>query len=525
MATNLMKHLLAVTRQIYKDQLYEWMLLVTRAIDGGGGGGGGLGPYDTVEKASSKRMLDATVAQLQPLKNGTEVWVESYKSDWYWDVQFPAATPTDNKTSCRPTAWIATGNPGAFVRSTEGDRGAWDQLVWHVALSGDDENDGLTPATSLADDAEIVRRWGPGSIPITKPVVINYANTPVGSTNYDVQWQGGSIKIVGVGVQQVSGVLSSVDEQDRDTGALWAIGGPAFAAPHVGLIVQITHSATPGNVGAYATILEIDEGLIVTVSPFGKTGVDPDVPFEEIVPEVGDTVQVITVPQLKIGTIRHQPGNFDEFTLAPLANCMIFDLVTLDGAADDSNVVGQIHASAPTFYHRCRYVDIRLAGTGDETHRVCGGIAVGPISIHPGASARFFSTGFLGEEDGGLEMLPGSDVWLDQDCYMIDATLDVLGPCHIRSSGTAYANGGGAGLELASGALYEQRGDVPDWGTNNDEHGVALLAGAHYIYDEKPIVNAGLGPGNEVSVGGTDKLYAEIPYTEGANGASIVRSV
>jgi hypothetical protein len=73
-----------------------------------------------------------------------------------------------------------------------------------------------------------------------------------------------------------------------------------------------------------------------------------------------------------------------------------------------------------------------------------------------------------------------------------------------------------------STAAWAQSGAIPDWGTANAGHGVKVQSGAMYSYVTKPTVNGTLGVGREALVGGTDKLYADVPYIEGANNAALV---
>jgi hypothetical protein len=80
MATQLKLAALAITREILKDQLYDWIMRVSAAV-------GplpfitGIGPFDTVARTpptGGTRMLDASEAGLTQVPNGTAVWVESF---------------------------------------------------------------------------------------------------------------------------------------------------------------------------------------------------------------------------------------------------------------------------------------------------------------------------------------------------------------------------------------------------------------------------------------------------------------
>ncbi len=523
MSASLFQYALAITRSIYKDQLYDWIMKITSMV------GGipfivGVGPFDTVARASANRMLDADAGALGSIANGSEVWVESFGGgNWTWRTDFPAATPTDNVTTCRPTAWAATLADGAFVRNLDPNELAWNQS-WNVNSTALDNEGVGTLADPVKSDDEIQRRWGPGTRAlITQPTTITYAQTPTNETNLDYKTiTGGSLTFLGTRVVDQTVVLTNVRVQVRTPGseAAWAITSPTLGAADVGKLAIISNSATPANIGAYARILKNEGAGVVMVSPFGTFTLTTGTSFVQVTPQVGDTVQVVSLTRLNIGAIR-QWGSLAATALAsPTRNCTLFDSINLYGGAA---FMGMIETDdAAVYYARSVLENLNLAGrmpTNNAFHILDGGGATG-VTVMAGAVAHLRQTGvtsFLG-------LTPVSRVVIFTDTYFENADFTV-------DAGSAGFSFGGAWFDraLSNRALqvlqqggFRQSGAVPDWGTNNTGHGILVNSGGAYSYGTKPTINGTLGAGREAQIGGTDKQYGAVPYIEGTNNAALV---
>jgi hypothetical protein len=94
-------------------------------------------------------------------------------------------------------------------------------------------------------------------------------------------------------------------------------------------------------------------------------------------------------------------------------------------------------------------------------------------------------------------------------------------PASVRL-GCVFFSCGGDGLIVGqNGALQIRIGEFASdavYGTVGG-FGARVHAGGKLFYTTKPTINAGLGAGREARVGGTNKLWSEIPYLEPANGA------
>jgi hypothetical protein len=482
-----------------------------------------LAPFTGVNNATVRLLKAISAAELALLRDGDTVYVESVRDYWKW---VPTSTATDDSTGdaaqlryCNPT--VNGANPGRFerlfIRSPD-----WllqDFFIDSTAGVGNNENTGASALVPLNNDNELYQRWGDFA-QLTTPRTVTYIQSPTTQTNYDVQFLGGSLTLLGTRTLVLGPVvLTAVTVQNRATQTPWDITGPGLGAAHVGLIVQITASGVPANVGAYATIVKDLGGGKVRVSPFG-TKVVSTVSFNVVTPVAGDTVEVISFPTLQTGKIRFRLGSNINFTASPLTNCAVIDLLKLEGSSDAASLVGiVICESTRVFYQRVVQSRMRWGGFGGTLHFFCGGhIITGSVSFLAGSTCNLDAVAI---GNVLLSALPGCSVVMRKDCIFQAGGWGVVGNCRINSQGTAYFDSAGIGCNLAFG-VYSQTGAIADWGTNNTSFGIGLSSGAFYIYVTKPTINATLGVGRETRIGGTDKLYGAIPYVEGANLAGLV---
>jgi len=480
----------------------------------GSSGSAGL-RFNTVAigASGSGRLIDVGLSGL--VDGVSTAWVESVKDTWRWDAT--STLTADNITVCNPTANGA--NPGRFIRKLEPAPEWRQQAAWFVDTAGNDENDGTTSLTPVKTDVEISRRWGSGTVQLSVPVTVTYAQAPAGDTAFD--WEpltGGSLTLLGTPtISQAAVVLTAVTAQNRGTQTAWAITGATLGAADVNKIAIIT-AGTAGNIGAYARVLKDNGGGSVNVSPFGKFAVGSS-PFTQVTPVVGDTVQIVTPMTLNCAMLRTTSNTTTAAAASPTRNCLVVDSITLTGTASFQGMV--ISNGAPVFFARSIPTNVAIAGSPSSVSNVhfCGGGAHG-VTIQTAGVAQFRQTGIT----SFLGLLTGARAVLFTDTYFQNADCTVDPAASILSTGAAWFDRASSdrALQLFHNAFYRQSGAVPDWGSANAGHGILVSAGAMYSYTTKPTVNTGLGAGREVQLGGVDTLYAGIPAVTAANNAAMV---
>lgn len=480
-----------------------------------------LGSFASVARASAKRLLDTPLATLQVLGDGAETYVGTLRSGWHWEAQFPAATATDNITTCRPTAWIATGFSGAFVRNLGGDFTWRSQGIWNInSTAADNEGDGSL-GDPLQSDGELVRRWGPSaSLPV--PITVSYAQSPPTVFNFDVYVApGGSLVFQGPRVTtQV--VLTGVSVQSRTPGSeqAWALQAPGVGAANVGQIAMIADSATPANIGAYARVLKDNTGNSIRTTPFGTASLVPNT-WTVVTPQIGDTVQFFTPITLKTGTAVFRTADNATPTASPLTNLVNFDSILFDGNTGQNGNISSF--GVPIIYTRCIGKSLSLGGPGrggTGFHYWRSGGCDTVLNLLPGATCQFSSFGALAT----VQLFTGSAATFLNDCYWQNARPNLGTACAVFSLGCAFWDRAtsNSSAVVTPGCTWLQQGAVPDWGTGNAGHGVTVMSTGNYSFTTKPTINGTLGPGREAQVGGSDKQYGAVPYVEGANNAALV---
>lgn len=495
--------------------IFRWIEAVSALLDGESPDGVSTFATLATGSAGSGRLIDVTADAIASLKNGSAVWVSSVGDVFRWDVA--SALTADNITIVNPTANGA--NPGRFIRALLGNPASRQQASWFVSTGGIDEASGLTALAPLRTDAEIQRRWGP-SPQIATAVTVTYVDSPTTQTNFDLQLlTDGSFKLLGTAANVLTGAISAVTTQNRATQTPWDVTGVGLGAAHVGSIIEITASATPANVGAYAVVLKDLTGGKVRVSPFGTASVNIGAPFAAVTPGVGDTFAVRSMPTLSVGTVTIRNGTgIAPAAGPPVKQAAVIDLLNLNGGAVGT---GTIEASGVNvFLFRVLSMAMRWTGVARGASNITaagGGVKTTSCLVADSQTFNAFSMGLL----AGLGATAGSTLLLKQDCYFQATTPSFSAGVRITSSGTAYFDASAVALTIVPGCVYGQGGAVPDWGTANGTFGIRVQSTGSYVYQTKPTINATLGAGRETVIGGTDKQYGAVPFIEPANSAAI----
>jgi hypothetical protein len=491
---------------------------------------GGLVTFLTVARASAKRMLDAPLAQVSSWIDGQPLYTSSCGgAGWHWQADFPSGLLTDNITTCRPTSWVAGGLNGACVRGLEGNRTSLLATAWFVNSTATDNEGAGTALDPVQTAAEILRRFGPGEIYFPDNVTFNFAQAPtspivgfhLGVTNlHNIIFQGTPTS------SQENVVITAVTAQVRTPGSevALAITGATLGAADVGKLAIIVDSATPGHIGAYAYVIEDQTAGKVGITPFGFASEDFTV-FSQITPSVGDTIDIVVPMTLPVASIvfNNQTTNFVPFepVVTPL-DCVVFRDCTVAGTDGNGGITAN---GISVYYERCIWQSLMLYGDqhpSANSQVLAGGGVSGFVDVH--TSAGIYKSGVL---NCFVNLAPGAIFICDTDSYFQNSGTILFAGTSVASYGTAFWDRASANnaLVVQHGAEWNQFGAVPDWGTGNAGHGIKIASLGGYTYVTKPTINGTLGAGREALIGGTDKVYAAVPFIEPANNAALVAFV
>ena len=407
------------------------------------------------------------------------------------------------------------------------------QAAWFVdPVNGNDSNDGSTLALALKTDARRQVLWGGSATAIvSQPTTITYASTPPSTdvVNFNVAYKsGGSLTIKGTPtVTKTAQALTAVTALNRATQTPFDVTAPTLDAADVGRLMRITSGARINN---YCGVAKDLGGGKVRISPFGNLDVVASqtngIPFVEVTPQVGDTVEVFTVPILTIGSFifRSLTAVFPTAS----ANAIFLDTIGIDGLNNGvMSVPGTIQCQGANVYLRqCTYQRVKFGGLGGVWG--AGGIATnswqvqGSFSNNGGPFAIFY--GFL-MTAGAFTCQAGASCWIGGDCLFQNASCQSGGNLladFVSIFDRASAN---IALQVFPGGLYRSSnlasGDLL-WGDGNLGTGVKVFSGAMMLYTTKPTINTPQGAGRQALIGGVNTDWAGVPVVIAANNAMIV---
>jgi len=300
-----------------------------------------------------------------------------------------------------------------------------------------------------------------------------------------------------------------------------------LTAGDVGKIAICTSSGTPANVSSYCRLLKDNlDGSFVITQP-GTFAISAT-PFTLATPQIGDVFDVVDLPTLNVGKIVSMRASQSAIAALPTRNTTVFDSLIPSGGT--SAFTCGIETNHEIFFTRSVIHNLFLSGTGNfNYYRLAGGGGglAGSTSfasiVGAGAFLETLQTGFL---DTGVSISAGGTFSGRVDTYFQNSQLFASAGARISTRGIAFHDRLLANTTVVvfqGGVIVSASSTVGDWGTNNAGFGLDIRSGGFFSYTgtAKPSINSGLGVGREARIGGTDKLYANVPYIEGANGAAL----
>jgi hypothetical protein len=299
------------------------------------------GPFFTVAAGAegSGRLLDITAEQLDALKRGSVVWVESVKDRFRWDPDSTQAA--DNVTVCNPT--VNGTNAGRLFREEYAAPEWMNQQNWYIDeanTSGlaSDENTGASSTLPLRSELERDRRMGQYpkwtkseyhlryTSDVTNPVRIKGSFT---TTTGNIWVHGNLVNGQGKAVLASLTVNTLVAmDQTTNTPLKFTSTGITTSWTADGLLNQRCRMTSGAGLGGYVwPALDLGSKqahMTETVLPAGAAFTTPfTFPFTAFTPAQNDTFVVESLVQMNlfVTVLGSGAGN---------ANCVIVDSVQLN---------------------------------------------------------------------------------------------------------------------------------------------------------------------------------------------------
>lgn len=406
--------------------------------------------------------------------------------------------------------------PGQFIR----DYTYWaTQTAWYIdAVNGSDFNTGLTPATALQTDAERQRRVQPlGSIwNIGADTSVVYLNTlPLGDPaifNIGIK-TAGNLRIKGTPTTIYTspvGGFTAVTALNRAANIPWDVTEVGLGAGRPGQRVRISAGARAGARAWFAKDLG---GGRYRISPFGSlntAGSPIPQTLTLVTPQIGDqfvveTLTLITRIQVNVAYVEYNNAIGQQLTFE--------DIATTGGMP----VIGTLPANTGIFTpmaYGCSFGANPFYGVQNNC------LSSGAVYIAPAALSMNLGGLVLG---GRPDYQGGGVVWIDMDT-LLQAT-----GIRMRLGAAVRMGTVGSFDSAAEGFLIEDVGAARTesvlfsgtdllYGAGNTTYGITVKSGGKLRYTTKPVVTGGT---NDTIVGGIAKAYANIPFLNGYDGATV----
>lgn len=401
-----------------------------------------------------------------------------------------------------------------------GDPTAVTQTAWYVnPTTGDDDNDG-SEESPLQTLSEVARRWYGQSINVKTTVYLPAEDLP---DTDKPRWhfhidEDGAVLLKGTATTVATGTLTSVTQRNTTTGQPNEVTDTNLSDNWgaLGLVNKRIRLTSGSNIGAVAWVAKDLGSKQARVSSWcvdSEVDLD-DLPWEpnpanceaastdgyvvESLPTINDMTVDVTVNS-KGALYETCKFWFEDVRIAPGVDRHVF-----------FHVIGERYTFA---LNRCDVTNVEPVPGGTMPLTNCMSYIPGlqnniTMYLFGGFVRYYLNTGMSNEVAVGRAALIHGGVW----CWGGKLSM-FYGGCCIMETGSY------AGIEVSAGGVVVSQ-DQPIFGDADTGKGVVVNKGSKLLYDTtKPTIT---GTGGEANVGGTAKLWSEIPFFDTASGAAIV---
>ena len=412
-----------------------------------------------------------------------------------------ARSVTAQFSTARNSLYVQNGSTLERTRTTAPSFASLTDIYVSPA-TGDDENDG-TVGAPLASLAEVFARLGDNPIePSTGNTMTVHILDSITNEECFVDVRAPKngqhfLVLQGEPTVTLTTTLAAVTPWDVAAGAgvVGTVRGTASLVPHVGSICRIAGGDRDGTIFALRAV-ESGTDIVFANGAFGLWIPGP------MVPEVGDTVEVLSLPTLAESVIFR-------------GDAVVFGAYLQLGGASHSIL---LESGAQVYLSACK-VSGGLDTSGGALLSMVGCYASNPVRSYGGAFVEVYESvvqALTCHTHGEMHV---GDTIVDQTC--------VVGPMGMLSVEDGYfmwfetASAPGPVLRLETAATVDSPGTISGRGITAGGAGRIVLgsrAGLSYATGDPPSIG---GAGQQLRIGGTNKDYADLPYTDPTNLATM----
>ncbi len=392
------------------------------------------------------------------------------------------------------------------------------QATWFIdPVGGNDEASGIDAGHAIKTCAERIRRVGVGGI-VPQATTINYLNSPSAS---DVEVMSklligvnSTLTLQGTRTVAATGTLTGFTAFNRAAQTKNSIQDTSIDfSTHVGRLCRITSGARL-NV---AWIITKDLGShAAEISTPGTTNPASFGSFARGTPQVGDPYEIVTIPKIAFGEMSFGQAANQYPTTGfgrVIAQDLEFDFGNLSTTSFASGCIADF---AKLIFVRCKFGPTSFRGNTvslyQTYHTGYAFIDQGSIQFRAGAHSTHVQANNGGRASLDFDqLLEGGQIAGFRGGY-----IEVGTACAFNKTGD------GVGINPGCTLLCSPAGDTVTalWGTGNTGRGVNAPAGANVIWytgtgGARPTINAGLGLGRELMLGGDDFVWTDAPVQAG----------
>jgi hypothetical protein len=479
------------SREVLRAKISDRSTLASRLVVNAGG---------TIPSFANVAALAAFPSASQPF--GQLAFVQTVQAYWTYT---PGATETPDGI----TIINALGG-GQWIRLIEPSLFWQEQVRWDVdPVTGNDENNGISPATPLKTAAEYTRRTGTGDNRVVFGQVDVFIHNSLPATDQllfaaHFQSQSSVLNFHGVPAVAHSGTLSGFDQYNQVAGTATQIHDAAALdfTPFVGQQVLITSGAAAGSRG---NILKAVSAGIARLDWLTQPTAGNIVNPTFIAPSPGDTYEILTLPVAP--NFAQDTTGFSSDNALNVAQAFVELLDFGDAVPPD----GIASSTLPISIYYCRFPGVTEAEGSSYFGCLFTGGGFSPLITSALTVCGVLNSFILSGSGNGVlcygVVLQNSNIAIQENGFVEAHTLD-LGIGIFDSDSVITTGEPETGYFFIEGIL---------WGSNNTTFIFSLTAGSQVILSNSfattLAVTGGGGGYHDVIINGHTTLPAFDPST------------